>query len=307
MTRGIAGLLTLSLAAVLCAGCGSSQPSTATSGGGSGGPSLYDKIEQARQEPNAESRARKLIVLADQQRRALDRTGANTTFSHAADAAKEVTDPVAKVGVLSFLAKGYARAENKSAAERAAKEAAQVAGTIEAPETKATALTTVASALAAAGDKSGATTALGEAEKLADSLQDPEGRTIVLCDITEVFHQIEYQVDFERLNTKALETAEGIEDLRKRSDAIAAVAEMQKRIELPQADQTFELALATARQVEDPTSQAFALTDIADKLLAVKQRDKALAVLQEAEKLADKLQSGSLKTELMDKIYKLRG
>ncbi len=294
---------------VASAGCGSSQPSGGTTGGSAtgNGKSLYDQIQSARAEPSADRRARRLISLGDQQRKALDRTGANTTLGHAADAVKEVTDPVVKVDVLAYLAKGYARADNRTAAKRAANEAAEVAREIEAPETQATALTTAASGLAAAGETTPATTALADAEKLADELGDVEGQTFVLCEIAKGYHQLEYQVDFDRINAKALEVAQAAEDVRKRSDATATVAAMQKQLDLKQADETFDLSLVSAREVEDPMSQAFALTDIADKLLAVKQRTKAMALLQEAEALADKMKSGSLKTELMSKIYKLRG
>ena len=94
-----------------------------------------------------------------------------------------------------------------------------------------------------------------------------------------------------------------MKDPRQRSDGLGeAAAALSGTAESPQAAALFEEALTSARQIEDPVSQAHALADLAARLGRSRQGEKAREVLAEAERAADRISDRGLQQEVMEKI-----
>ncbi len=291
-----------STAFILCCvlGCGGqSNP---------GGQTISAQIEAAKANPNPQARARALTLLADKQNLAQDTMGARDTFRAAHQAITEISDPSSKAMELGVLAQGYARANDLSAAKNTVAEGRKVAAMIPEPFLQVAAYASMAKALGVAKAPADAADLLRDAEAAAGKFDKTnplaqQQQVEALITIAEGYQGIDRTASATALFERIGQSIESIDSPRGQADALAAMAAAQARLGLPETAATFQKAIDAAHRIDDPTSQTHALAEIAMKM---PDRGKAQALLDEADKLANKISDVGLRSEAQDKIRKAR-
>lgn len=208
--------------------------------------------------------------------------------------------------MLSLLATAQARAGNQLKAREALTSARESAGKIENPELQAAALTKIGSVTGAELKILDSAKADLEAASALASKIEPEGKVPLLISISEAYAKLSSKAEADSALTAVLAAAGEIGDPFKASEAIADVAAIQAaRGQTAAATESFDLALEQARMVPKLFSKVFALTVIAEKLI-VAGKDKAVAVLDEAEPMLKQITEVDLQGQAEDKIGKAR-
>ncbi len=289
------------LTAVLAAGCGGN-------GGTTPGASLADQYQRAVKTTDPVERAKQLVVVAERQRQAGDLGGAQLSMKSAMDAAIEVQDPAGRATALNAVADAHAKAGSVSDAKATLKDVRKAADEIADNAARIKAVAVMAQIYARLPDgKAAATGYLKMVEDLAGAIADPESRVSAVLEMAAAYNEAQAAADAQKWIDSALETARGIPDARKRTDAITSIgaklAVMKKSAE---AQTVFQEAEKSVAAIETPLSQGYALVNLADKQRQAGQLGAASKLLNAAEAQADK-SDGSLKEPLVNEINSQRG
>ncbi|MBI1901179.1 MAG: hypothetical protein HYS13_08730, partial [Planctomycetia bacterium] len=306
MSRWLAATAFLAILSTI--GCGDSSSST------SGAPSLIDQINEADAEPDADRRASRLLDIARQQRETRDNAGAEQSLGKARRACAEIKDPAARASRFAEVADGYARLNYPADAQRLLAQAGESAAAVADPGQKLGVLMRIADVQVTAKDLSAALNSAREAEKLLDSIAAAadadlaaRNKSDALLALAELHHKIGRPGDVKRLVGLSQTMIAGIQQTRRKADALASLALAQHRLQMADSAASFEQALAAARQVGDPASRAHALCELAARRREAGQGDKVGALLDEASQAADQIKdSQSLRNEVLEKIAGLR-
>lgn len=291
MWRGLVASCVLGAVGLVLAGCGGD------SGGDGAELSYREQIRRAMKESVPDVRAGMLMEIGVKQGKAKDLSGAEETLTLAAEACAKVRKPETQATMYARLAEKQSEIGDRSGARRSFAAARRAADKIENPESVARTLASLGAAQGALNNVDGATETLKAAETKAGELKDPSGKIFVLKTIAEAYQKTGQEGEVERVLRDALGTAQAIEDGRKRTDAIAEVAAMQAQLKQGDAAKTFELALESARTVDNPYSQTYALMEIAKKLSKAGRHKQAREVLGEASKVCKKIPEPDLQRE----------
>lgn len=292
-------IVSIAFALLVTAGCGPSKTPVA---------SYEDKIADARAEANPDSRARKLIVLGYQQAsKSQDIIGSNKTLEWAESSCEEITDPSAKAGAYTLLGGAQARLGSKVKAGKALKEARTAADGIENMEVRIGALAGIAAVYGShLKETEKANEVLKTAADAASKIEDPQSRAIALKDVAKAYFKSELKEAGDKSLASAIEAAGAVEDAKMRSDVIAQIAAAQAASDSEAALATFESALESARKADKAYSQAYALTEIAEKLAEAKHVDLARKTLDEAKALVKDIPEVDLQGQTEAKISKVK-
>ena len=293
-------LLIVTFCAVL-PGCGSSSSSD--------GPSFTQQVAAAKQEADADPRARSLMRIARSQAAAGDDFGAEETLILAAEACDKVEDAAARAGVTSILAEEWVRLGNRSDGRNAVRAALAAAGEIEDVQLKAGALARAARAQVATEDKDGATATLKQAEKLAGQLQEAKSKVPVLTSVAAGYNAMDKgRAEADRVIAAALELATTIEDARDCCDAFVQVADRQSAMkQRSAAEKSLDLALQAAREIKSPYGRTYVFCDLAESLSGAGFHAKTHKLLKEADELALKIPEPDLQRESTQRVRTLMG
>jgi hypothetical protein len=299
MLRSVLVLTVMAILGPVLAGCtDTSKPA--------GERSFREQIAEAKKEPDAELRAKRLIKIGYQQWKAKDEAGAEETLRIAWEDCDSIADPAAKAGALSLMAEANSRLGDGSAARRAIAEAKQAAAKVEPAESKAQTLARVARAQGDADDPDAVGT-LRSAEELVAKVDDLQGKTLALCAVANAYRSIQKPAECDRVLAAALNGAKSSADARKRSLAQAEVAAAQSAFDEATAAKTFDLALESAGKIDQPYSRVYALGDIAERLSAAGFRAKAHELLNQAEQAAAKVPQADLQMQALQRTRSLMG
>jgi hypothetical protein len=289
----------------LAAGCGDSQQS--------GGGSFLQQVAEAKRIADPEARARKLLTIAGKQVDVQDSSGAQDTLSEAEAACRDVTPPATQSRLLAQVAYRYSRTMNDSAARRAIKSAADAADKIKLEKpadyrNKVLALTDLAQAYHAIRDTNEAVAALRLAENLNTQIKGDQGDSLRrlqvenLNSVASIYQVIEKPEHGQRLAAQALEQAQGLTKADDRADLLATVAVVQSELNMNEADATFELAEKAAGQIAELHLQGAALLAIAAKLARAGRHERAVALLNKADQVADRVKDKAFREGLKKQI-----
>lgn len=289
----------IALALLVVAGCGPSKAPIA---------SYEDKIADARAEANPDSRARKLIVLGYQQAsKSQDIIGSNKTLEWAETSCEEIPDPFAKADAYTLLGKAHARLGSKVKAGKSLLEARKLADGIESLETRINAMSNIAAVYGEnLKEAEKADEVLKAAADAAAKIQDPQSRAIALKDVAKAYFKSELKESGDKSLAAAIEAAGAVEDAKMRSDVLAQIAAAHAATDPEAALATFESALESARKADKAYSQAYALTEIAEKLVEAKQIDLARKTLDEATALVKDIPEVDLQGQTEARISKVK-
>jgi tetratricopeptide (TPR) repeat protein len=289
---------------LLCAaigGCGGNK---------SGGPSYDAQIAAARAEPNADVRARKLIVIGYRQgAKSQDIVGAKRVLEFAELACREVPDAEPRASVYVLLGDAQARLGNRSEALKALRDATAAAEQVESGERKTSTLASVAAVYAnPLKDESRASDLFTKAAELATAIEDPQSRALAQKDLGKALAKGERNAEAATALANAFTSAQAVTDPYRRCDVLSQVAAAQLGI----ADQTdaglatVDAAMETAGTIEKPFSQVYALTDIAKTLIDAKQADRAKPVVEKAVEGLKTIPEADLRSQAEERVTKLR-
>lgn len=281
--------------------------------GGSGEKSneapFHQQLEQAKREPNAESRARRLIALARRQVAARDLAGARDALLPAAAAAAEVSDPISRANLLVQLARAQLEAGQDSEARKTLSAAKETAAAIDEAMFRASALADIGQAYAAQNRPGSAAAALEEAQQTLEEVPGDDDSLLrhqrfqTLANIARGYHAAGEPATAETIVQQALKEADELADARQaaRGRAVVARALVQMK-QADQAQQVFERALEKARQIEDSLQRAYALLEIAVELRGAGRAGEARTALAEAESAGDQVPQKDLRDEIYRRI-----
>jgi len=293
-------LIVVLLTAAL-AGCGGSK-------GPSGGVMPFDQqVAQAQEEPSPELRAQKLIQIALSQAQAQDVLGAEKTLRLAEQSCREVGDPAARAAKLGRLAEAWVGMNRRYEAGEKVAAALQAAGEIDDANSRARTLARLARVQGEAESATAAARTLQQAEELNAEISAPLERTLVLAMVAESFHEIGRATDAQRVLSAALELARSIDDQPMRCRAFLEVAAVQQAVESTAAKATFDEAAQTARALADHYSSALLFCEIAEKLSQVGLAGRAHELLDEADRIADRIPEVDLQEQAAERVRTLKG
>ncbi len=300
------------LAVAFVAGCGGGGESTTN--GPSTGLSFNQRMAEIEAVSDPLLKARQLREFAKNQYKAKNLSGADDVFREALSTCEKIESPSDRAVELAFLSGAMVDTSDTSGAKKAINAAVASLGKIKDPANKIDAMSVVAKAYSAMGNKTAAVSLLREAAKLVDSIKADGNQELAreeksgsLLAIASAYKFLQRLDDMRQAIDQSLETAKSIEDPRGRCDAIAIVAQGLKRMRLDGGDAAFDLAIENARQIPEPLSQGHALAEIGMKLNEIHEGAKAAKILDEAEKVAEKITDMGLREELQAKIRKARG
>ena len=300
LCRGIV-LTEIGLLGLLLVGC------RETTTPASGELSFREQIARAKEEPDTELRRKRLIKIGYQQGKAKDIGGADDTLELAWKVCDSIDDPVAKASSLALMAEANAALDQDSAATRAIDAALDAAANVEPPEKKAQSLARVAQAQGPPP-----TTATGprpRSDRPKSSSTKSTTRKARRCRsaaIAKAYHKAKMPAERDRVIGLALEYAKSLGDARKRSLALADVAEQQSGLDdRAAATKTFDLALASADKIDIPYSKVYALGDVAEKLAEAGFPAKARDVLNQAERLTTKIPQSDIQMQALQHVRRL--
>ena len=301
MFRCLGAILLIVTYCAVLPGCGSSKSSD--------GRSFTQQVADAKQEADADRRAKKLMRIARSQAKAGATVGAEKTLTLAADACEQVEDAATRAGVTSILAEEWVRLGNRSDGRNAVRAALAAAGEIEDVQLKAKKLARAARAQVVTEDTDGATATLKRAEELAGQLQEAKSKVPVLTSVAVGYAAMDKgRAEADRVIAAALALAATIEDARDRCDAIAQVADRQSAMKQSSAaEKSFDLALQAAREIESPYGRTYVFCDLAESLSEAGLHAKAHKLLKEADDLASKIPEPDLQRESIQRVRTLKG
>jgi hypothetical protein len=288
----------LGIAAVV--GCGGA--------GGSGGPSLASQYQEAMTIPDPTARVTQLLSIADQQDKAGDLLGTQTTLGSAAAAAKSIEDPSSRGFALNRVVATTAQIDSVTKAKDLLKEVRKAAEAITDPEAKVPVLARMAYNYGRYIDAMDtAQLYLKQCEEVAATIPRPEGQVAAMLDITLIHHGLENTDKANAVMDSTLDLARELEDVRKRADSLADAAALLFRMDQQEtAEQVFAQSQQAAESLEDNLSKGFALLHLSTKLGEAGYRVEAQDVSQAAEDVADQVGDQSMRQPLVDKIYAAR-
>ena len=297
MLRGLVAFSIVGVVAFVLAGCGGDS-----SNSGQSALSYHQQVARALKEPVPDVQAGTLMEIGAKQGKAKDLSGAEKTLELAAKACRKIQKAETRATMFARLAEKQIGIGERSAARRSFAAAREAADQIEDPESTARTLATLGATQGTLKDVAGADQTLKAAEAKAADLKDPAGRISVLNTIAAGYQKIAQEAEVQRVLQGALATALAVEDGRNRTDAIAEVAATQAKLKRSDAAKTFDLARASARKIENPYSQAYALMEIAKKLSKAGRHTQTHEVLAEAAKVTKKIPEPDLQRETEIKV-----
>jgi tetratricopeptide (TPR) repeat protein len=292
------------VACLLAAGCSGSSGSSSSGGG----PSIAEQIAQAQAEPDAEVRARRLMDAGRRQAASGDVLGAEKTFAEASRACATIADPHARATIYIELIKALVETGGRVAARKAADDAAAATDAVADDELRAETLAALAAARQTMGDLSGAAALLDRAELLARELSNAEGKIRVLAGVAVVYQVRMANTDeARRVLHAATRMAGEMTDLPAQSRSLGTIAYAWHRCgQFSDADQAFESAAESARQIEVPFARGYNLAGVAEQAFKANRKPQAAALLDEAEQFAPKIPEPDLRQQLLQKVRELR-
>lgn len=275
-------------------------------GGGNGsGKSISQRIADAQSREPAQ-RARLLIVIAREQARAADSSGAKQTLNQAFQACKDIEEISSQADAYARLAQAQAEIGQTTEARNTAQLAMTAAEKIDSAELHAKAIASASRALSAAGAADKAVEALTKAEPLATKVDDATGRVQVLCEIASAYEKAGKSTEADRVLSEALNFAKGLPDEKSQSIGTATIAlEQAANKRADAAKQSFAAALELARKASEPGDEVTALIEIADRLFRANDAKQANELLVEAEKKCAKVKAPDLQAQLLDRARKM--
>jgi hypothetical protein len=287
----------LALAVLALAGCPSSD-----SGGGDG-MSLQQKYQNALNISNATSRANKLIEVGREYNSAGDTANAQKALDAAFKAAGEGTDALSKAQAFNGVASAEAEFGRKANADDALKEARKAATAIEDAGLKVEQLGMIAVTFGTKmDDPSKASSYLKMAKETADGIAKPAERAVALVSLAKSHLQIAESTEADALLTAATETTQAIEDLGKRADAIRKIADQAAAMESAKAIDLYNEALGVAEEIDDQSTKAHRLAELARSMHRAGHTDQGKTVLKQASAAAEQIPDDGLKQEAQQKI-----
>ena len=153
------------------------------------------------------------------------------------------------------------------------------------------------------GQKDWAPAHLKDVEKLTKQIKSPNNRVRLLVRAAQAYQRVEDVKESDRVFSAAVETANGIEAIDRRSEALLMIAVGQTKLKKKSAAMaTFDEAVELARQVEKPELRANLLIDVALKLRGASKKSKVKKLLDEAEKIAKTIKAPDLQKEVNARI-----
>lgn len=290
----------VSLGLLAAAGC-TAQPT----GDAAAGPSIDERLAEARAATNPEARAQAFAEVAVLQQKANDLSGAAESFGSARAACGEITDPAVQAQALAHLADAQAQAGNRADARRVLDAARQSADKVGQAEARAKALVPIAVAHARRlQDAAGADEQFQAAGALVAQVSDPEGKVAAQMEIARGRALLDQKPAAAAALSAALAAAKDLSDPFKACQNLSQVASLEHQLGLASAAQTFERALEQARRVPSEYSRAHALVDVAQRLAESGQSAKAREVLSAALSVAKSVPQEDTRREAVDKVEK---
>ncbi len=286
----------LFLALSFLAGCG---------GGGSATPDIATERKNAMKMSDPVARSRKLVAVADKQRKVGDVLGAKETLVAATDAAEQITEAGSQAGSYVQIAGSILRGGDLGAGKDMLKKVEKIAAEIPDAGVKASIYADLAGVYREQSpDK--ASYWLKQARETAAQVANPEQKGIALARIGEATIRAELTDDAKQIVAELAELARSLEDLRKRSDALTDAAVLAGKVEPELATTLLTEADEAAAGTEDAYTRSHAYLSMANKLAKAGKKSDAAPRAAKASDLADKVGDSTLRIELVEQINKLR-
>jgi hypothetical protein len=213
---------TMLFAAILAAICGCSD------GEHDAGGLLDQRYSAALEQKNPEKLTGTLIALSAEQHAAGNVAGAAESLAAATKSVTEVANPAAQAQLLVRISDAQARQGDSKAAVATLAKADSAARKASEPASKADVLVQIGSLYAQSHKQiAPAIAAVEEAQKTAGSIDDAQSRVEAYCALAKAYATLGKPADANRMLEFAATTANTLENPKRQSDSLAAVAAAQ--------------------------------------------------------------------------------
>lgn len=272
-------------------------------------PSSYqEQVVEAQKETDPEVRVRQLARIGYRQGKAKDLAGAEETFEIAWKDSQSIAEPEIRVAELALVAEAQAALDLRAAARRSVGSAIAAVADVKKAETKAVLLARLGRIQGEVGSAGDGAATLKSAEALLPGIEDPQGRTLVYCAFAGAYDALDAADKRDRTFADALAFIKTIPDLKKQCLSLSDVAAKQADLEQNEsAVKTFDLALESAAKIDSAFFRSYTMGEIGQRLSDAGFVKKARQVLQQAEKVAEKVPEQDMQFQALQKIRSLIG
>ncbi|QGJ72016.1 Hypothetical protein PBC10988_37310 [Planctomycetales bacterium 10988] len=281
------------------------------SGGGSSssGPSASFAVRVADAEKlgNPTSQAIALHRIAEDQIAAGALFDVRSTLRKAYDACLRIENPAEKADLLVETARIQREGDQRSDSVKSVESAELAVVEIDDLERRVVVLSKIAELQTAAGKVTEALETLEEAEGLFPQIADPYSQVLAQLAVAKGYAEADpLSQRTPDLIGEANNGALSLNDPRQKTEALAEVAAIQQVLGLEDdAKSTFDQGFATAENIEEPESQAYAYLSLAERLKKLGD-SRWEDAFEQAEEITDTIQDMGIKNGLLEQIQRVR-
>lgn len=270
--------------------------------------SINKALQDAKNAGDPAERAQALASVAIQQKEKMkDLSGAKNTIELAYKACGEIEDPTGKVQAYSKLAEALGTLGDRSKARQAISDAEVAMEQIKelAPETAAGMYVGLAGARAAASDAAGGAKVLEKALKQVEKVELLISKVDLLRSIANGYLVLGDNSGLEKTLTTMEKLGENA-DARTKSDIYSKIAAIQFQMKNPAANDTFQKAVDTVKEIEESGRRSLAYCELA-MMIRNRDKDQAKKLVKLAMKASEEELDTGLRNSAEEKIGEVKG
>lgn len=305
MLRFFASCLLLALCGLVAvaplAGCGGGKKKK-------GKMTFGDMVAKAKKDNTPGGPARELARVARLQIKSGDKAGAKKTLEEARKTIGSDADPAVFAPRLIEIAAAYATIDDKKAAREGVDKAVVMAASVSDPVARVEVLSKAGRIYGGSlGDTTKAKTALANAAEIATGTDVSDRfRPQALAAVALGYANANLAGDATKVIEQLETLATSLEELRPKAEALAAAANVRfKSGEKPRAAELLKDAATAAKAIDGSANKTYALIAVANAMIAADDSKGAAALAAEAEKTAGKISDAEQQKDAMQELRAL--
>ncbi|MCE9632095.1 MAG: hypothetical protein K8S94_15445 [Planctomycetia bacterium] len=267
-----------------------------------------DMVEKAKKDTTPGGPARELARVARLQLKSGDKAGAKKTLQEARKTIADDADPAVFAPRLIEIAAAYATVDDKKAAREGVDKAVVMAASVSDPVARVEVLSKAGRIYGGSlGDTTKAKDSLAKAAEIAagDDVSD-RFRPQALAAVALGYADANLAGDATKVIDQLETLATSLEELRPKAEALAAAANVRfKSGEKPRAADLLKEAATAAKAIDGSANKTYALIAVANAMIAAGDKKGATALAAEAEKTGGKISDAEQQKDAMQEVRTL--
>ena len=267
-----------------------------------------DMVEKAKKDGTPGGPARELAKVARLQVKSGDKAGAKKTLQEARKTIADDADPAVFAPRLIEIAAAYVTVDDKAEARKNTDQAVAMASSLTDPVARVEVLSKAGRLYGGSlGDATKAKDNLAKAAEIAsgDDVSD-RFRPQALAAVALGYANANLAGDATKVIEKLETLATSLEELRPKAEALAAAANVRfKSGEKARAAELLTEAATAAKRIDGSANKTYALIAVANAMLAAGETKGAAALAAEAEKTAGKISDADQQKDAMQEVRTL--